>query len=325
MKLESIGFYTMEDARARNTSEFSPLHRCELLLTSKCNFNCTYCRKRNTPDIDLEKAKKVVDFWADQGLKNIRFSGGEPTIWSDLVELVSHTTKKESIKRVALSTNGSADKNLYKQLLESGVNDFSISLDSCCSSTADRMSGVKKWDHVVKMIEYLSRFTYVTVGTVLLEENVDELQKTIEFAINLGARDIRIISAAQWNRPLNWELSDLQKRQYPILAYRLNNIQSCRNVRGIKETDNHYCPLVLDDMAIEGDYHYPCIIYLRERGKPIGRIDGFGSEIRRERSEWYRSHNCFEDPICRNNCLDVCIDYNNKVRELQNDSENPSE
>lgn len=46
MKLEDIGFYTLSDARALSASEYSPLMRCELIVTSRCNFRkkCRYSR-----------------------------------------------------------------------------------------------------------------------------------------------------------------------------------------------------------------------------------------------------------------------------------------
>jgi molybdenum cofactor biosynthesis enzyme MoaA len=44
MKLEDIGFYTLSDARAFNSSYNSDLMRCELILTDRCNFKCVYCR-----------------------------------------------------------------------------------------------------------------------------------------------------------------------------------------------------------------------------------------------------------------------------------------
>lgn len=47
--------------------------------------------------------------------------------------------------------------------------------------------------------------------------------------------------------------------------------------------------------------------------KEIGKIT---SNIFNKRIEWYRNHDTKNDPICRNNCLDVCIDYNNKVRDI---------
>jgi len=44
MDLKEIGFYTLSDDRAKQASETSPLQRCELILTARCNFRCPYCR-----------------------------------------------------------------------------------------------------------------------------------------------------------------------------------------------------------------------------------------------------------------------------------------
>jgi hypothetical protein len=60
-------------------------------------------------------------------------------------------------------------------------------------------------------------------------------------------------------------------------------------------------------------HHYPCIIYLREAGKPIGRMS---KSARRERLRWYGTHDSHKDPICRKNCLDVCVAYNNKAEDM---------
>lgn len=85
-------------------------------------------------------------------------------------------------------------------------------------------------------------------------------------------------------------------------------------MRGLSPGDSNRCRLVLDDMAVAGGKHYPCIIYLREGGQPIGE---FGTQnMRQERAAWSAAHRSDEDPICSRNCLDVCIDYNNRYEEL---------
>jgi len=314
MKLEDIGFYTLSDSRAKNTNINSPLWRCELILTGLCNFKCPYCRGSRTDEcMPVDKAIKTLDLWIKEGLKNVRFSGGEPTLYKHLKTLVYHC-KENGVERIAISTNGSADISYYKDLIKLGVSDFSISLDACCSSYGDKMSGVEgMWEKVCYTIEEISKLSYVTVGCVFTNETVSELEKTISFATGLGVSDIRIISSAQNNitPKLNVPSSILRKK--PILNYRVNNFNSGRDVRGIKKTDCHKCHLVKDDMAVEGDYHYPCIIHLRETKKPIGVV---GKNMRKERMAWSESHDCYEDDICRKNCLDVCVDYNNKVRSF---------
>lgn len=320
MKLEDIGFYTLENARAKNVSEKSPLWRCELILTDRCNFKCPYCRGVDPQfqgDMTLEKAKEIVSLWASEGLKNIRFSGGEPTVWKGLPELIFFT-KEKGIQRIAISTNGYASLDFYKKLIDCGVNDISISLDACCSGTGDKMAGgiPGAWKKVTDNIRSLSKLTYVTVGVVLTDDNLSELEKTIEFASDdLGVADIRIISAAQIDCHLgNVSVRSEILERHPILKYRVSNFRTGKKVRSISEKDNHHCPLVLDDMAVLGGKHFPCIIYLREQGYPIGSMD---ENFRQQRLAWYKNHDCFEDSICRKNCLDVCVDYNNKVRELK--------
>ena len=317
-KLENIGFYTLSNYRAMYASHLSTLWRCELLLTDKCNFNCPYCRgMREDLKVTLlfEEAKNVIDLWANEGLKNIRFSGGEPTLFPNLLRLIAYT-KHKNIERIAISTNGSADIDFYKQLFIVGVNDFSISLDACCSldgrETIGRSDGT--WDKVVDNIKAISSFAYVTIGVVVTEETINKLSETVEFIASLGVSDIRIISSVQFNKTLS-ESNFINKQlleKFPILKYRVNNTISNRNVRGIGINDSHRCGLCLDDMAVARNYHFPCIIYLREGGDPIGKI---GQEMRRERLNWYLNHNTFNDEICQKNCLDVCIDYNNKFDE----------
>lgn len=321
MKLQDIGFYTLNDERAANVSEKTPLWRCELILSDRCNFNCPYCRgikEEYCGDMSLEKAKEIVSIWASEGLKNIRFSGGEPTVWKGLIDLVAFT-KEKGIQRIAISTNGYASLSFYKKLIDAGVNDFSISLDACCAGTGDTMAGgiTGAWKKVTDNIRELSKLTYVTVGVVLTDDNLSELEKTIEFASDdLGVSDIRVISASQTDRHLG-EIKvrpDILER-HPILKYRVSNFIRGKRVRSISEKDNHKCPLVLDDMAVLDGKHFPCIIYLREQGMPIGTVNG---NLREQRLEWYKTHNAFKDPICQKNCLDVCVDYNNKVKELNN-------
>jgi len=313
-KLASIGFYTLSDHRVKNASMYSSLWRCELIVTSRCNFNCVYCRKRTEPDLPLEDALNTLKIWTDQKLKCIRFSGGEPTVYPHLLELVRYA-KEHSVEQIAISTNGSASKEYYDKLLEAGVNDFSISLDACCAATGDSIAQKENsWDIVVGNIKHISKHAYVTLGVVLMEMNLSEVEKIVQLGYDLGVSDIRLISAAQWNGPIVVNIPDHIRQKFPILNYRLKNLARGRNVRGLSSLyDNDLCPLVLDDMAVEGNKHYPCIIYMRERGAPIGEI---GPNVREERYQWYAKHNPLEDPICSKNCLDVCIDYNNRMREV---------
>lgn len=314
--LDNIGFYTLSDKRAATANGTSPMMRCEMILTNRCNFKCPYCRgvKMLQEDMPFDVAEETLKLWIADGLRNVRFSGGEPTLYPYLKYLV-RLCKKGGVERIAISTNGSAPLAIYKCLIESGINDFSISLDACCSSFGDQMAGINgKWETVVDNIKEISKLTYVSVGVVLTEDNVHTTKDIIRFAHNLGVADIRIISAAQYNQ-LIAGLDGLEPEiieAHPILKYRINNLNQGVNVRGICEQDCHKCYLIQDDSIVAGHWHFPCVIYMREGGKPIGAV---GPNMRKERLQWIEKHNSYKDPICRKNCLDVCIAYNNKARQ----------
>jgi molybdenum cofactor biosynthesis enzyme MoaA len=315
VKLEEIGFYTLSDNRARVADHTTPLYRCELLLTDRCNFNCPYCRKQGGPDVEFKEALSIVEAWAAEGLKNVRFSGGEPTLWKYLEQLV-FCTRMMRVERIALSTNGSASRKKYEALIRAGVNDFSISLDACCADTANKMSGGRAvYQNILDNIKYCASQVYTTVGVVITDDNLDEIPRLVRIANDeLGVSDIRLISAAQWNKPLDIPVDDDILRKMPILRYRVHNMKIGRYVRGIGPNDNHSCPLVLDDMAVMQGKHYPCIIHLREGGNAIGKV---GPNMREERRRWHEEHNCYKDPICQKNCLDVCIHFNNRSLQLK--------
>jgi len=325
MKLEEIGFYTLTDARARTVSVNSPMVRCEMLLTPRCNFRCPYCRGHKTisedcsKDMDFVIVKETLNTWIQEGLQNIRFSGGEPTLYPYLIDAV-RICKKGGVRRIAISSNGSANFDVYQKLADAGVNDFSISLDSCCSSFGNALTGVEgnQWERVIENIPRIAKLTYVTVGVVLTETNVGQTKDIVEFAHNLGVADIRLISAAQYNELIKGleGVSEEILNTHPILKYRVNNLNRGRNVRGIQETDSHKCYLVLDDSVVAGHWHFPCVIAMREGCKAIGRV---GPNMRAERLEWFKKHNSYQDPICRKNCLDCIIDFHNKIEKENNE------
>lgn len=313
MKLEQIGFYTLNDARCENLSATSPMQRCEMILTDKCNFRCPYCRgirKDCQGTIPVETAMQYLNYWIADGLKNVRFSGGEPMMYKGLLQLVIYCVQG-GVERIALSTNGSFPLNMYIELINFGVNDIAVSLDACCATVCGKMSGgCGSLARITSNIRELSKLTYVTVGVVLTDTNASKLSEIVQFAHDLGVADIRIIPAAQDGAMIKGVESISQEilDAHPILAYRVANIKRGLPVRGIGEYDSCRCYLPIDDSIICGQYHFPCVIYMREQGDPIGKV---GPNMRKERIAWCGEHLIHDDPICQKNCLDFCIEHNN--------------
>jgi MoaA/NifB/PqqE/SkfB family radical SAM enzyme len=261
----------------------------------------------------------VIDTWLSDHLKNIRFSGGEPTLYQGLPALVGQC-HNGGAERIAISTNGTASLSYYGELINAGLDDICISLDASAASRAREMAGVPNthWKNVVRNIRELSRLTYVTTSIVLTPNNAQYAKEIIRFSSDLGVSDIRIVTASHSAGDIVEAISGLDQdllERFPILKYRVQNYLNGRNVRGIQENDAHRCHLVKDDCVVAGKWHYPCGVYLREKGAPIGEI---GPRMRNEGIAWFQSHNTFQDRICRQFCSDIYIDYNNRCERISN-------
>lgn len=313
--LKEIGFYTLSNDRVRSSSEDSPIQRAEFILTSRCNFTCEYCASVGGDDQPLAEVMEQLQLLIKHNLQAVRFSGGEPTLYKGLEQLVK-AAKDGGVKHIAVSTNGYSSLEQYKHLVECGVNDFSISLDACCAEVGDMMAGGIKgaFNKITSNIKELSKLTYVTVGIVTTDENIDSINDIIKLADDLGVADIRVIPASQKSDRIDSIKIDQDiLDSHPILAYRVANIKAGLPVRGISSYNSHRCGVVLDDVAICEGQQYPCVIYARQRGKPIGPMN---ENFRQDRLAWFKNTDTHKDFVCKFNCLDCLCWYNDSFEQL---------
>ncbi|CAM2059702.1 Fe-coproporphyrin III synthase [Desulfovibrionales bacterium] len=102
-------------------------------MTRRCNLKCVHCYAKalgehGTDTISTEQAKTMIDDLADFGTPVILFSGGEPLVRKDLVELAHYTVSKNM--RAVISTNGTLiTKEKARELKSVGLSYVGISLD----------------------------------------------------------------------------------------------------------------------------------------------------------------------------------------------------
>ncbi|MFX1502704.1 MAG: radical SAM protein [Promethearchaeota archaeon] len=103
-----------------------------IFFTRKCNFNCYYCATSKSecePDISLKQWKNIVNQIYNQGCRYITIYGGEPTLRSDLGELLKHCIDLEMFTHVV--TNGTLlNKDLLEEFASFGYFLLGISIDS---------------------------------------------------------------------------------------------------------------------------------------------------------------------------------------------------
>ena len=111
------------------TTQDFPEHLACIIFTKGCNFNCSYCYNRDLVDnkaetIDedyvmayLYKRRKILD--------GVVISGGEPTIWDDLIPFIKKV--KEFKLDIKLDTNG-YNPAMLKELIDNNLVDY-IAMD----------------------------------------------------------------------------------------------------------------------------------------------------------------------------------------------------
>lgn len=111
-----------------------------LLITGKCNLNCSYCqmkmlmRNGKLADISLEDIDLLLDKIATDRYDyiTIHFSGGEPLLATDIIQYVCEAVESRSIKNVrfAISTNGTLLSDKSIELLKKYDIQTVVSIDS---------------------------------------------------------------------------------------------------------------------------------------------------------------------------------------------------
>lgn len=122
---------------ARAPARFSPdTRRAPVVVWNvcrQCNQSCPHCyaaaSKRPSPtDLTTDEALGVVDQLADAGVRFLIFSGGEPLLRADLLDLIRRATERGISAQ--LSTNGTLlDRRTAHEIAEAGVRYVGISID----------------------------------------------------------------------------------------------------------------------------------------------------------------------------------------------------
>lgn len=111
----------------------------------RCNLKCIHCYSQSKDieypnELTTDEAKAMLDDLADYGAPVILFSGGEPLMRADLLELIGYA--KEKGLRAVISTNGTLiTREKANELKKFGLSYVGISLDGL-KETNDRFRGI---------------------------------------------------------------------------------------------------------------------------------------------------------------------------------------
>lgn len=156
-----------------------------IAVTEKCNLRCTYCMPEEGVDfkngeqlMSGEEILRAIQILASMGIRKVRYTGGEPTIRKDIVDLVRGAAQTPGIRSINLTTNGLLFEKYAKDLLDAGLTGINFSLDTMDAEKFKRItrrSGSEKVLDSIKLALDLG-FPSVKVNNVLMAGfNDDEL------------------------------------------------------------------------------------------------------------------------------------------------------
>jgi len=161
-------------------------------VTYACNLHCKHCYatagKPWKDELTTEEAKRAIDIFDRAGVTIIAFSGGEPLVRPDIMELARYAADKGIY--VAMATNGTLiTKKKAREMKEAGVQFVQISLDGLDAKTHDEFRGVKgAFDKTVQGIKNaVAEGFFVEISTTVTRYNYKQLPDIIQFGEDLGA------------------------------------------------------------------------------------------------------------------------------------------
>lgn len=118
-------------------------------LTEHCNLRCIYCMPQDlkfddnfiNESISFEDYKTIIKNFSKLGINKIRFTGGEPLMYTHLKELIEYTSKECGIDEIAITTNGIDLSEKIEELKNSGLTKVNISLDSFDKDKYKKITG----------------------------------------------------------------------------------------------------------------------------------------------------------------------------------------
>lgn len=160
-------------------------------LTHRCNLRCIHCyipQENPPPEASVEDWKKAIDKLVENGLCVITFTGGEPLLYEDLIQLISYGFRKGCQTRIFSNANL---LNCMEKILEfkkAGLCQLETSIYGATARTHDKITGINgSFEKTIQAIRLCGKAGIpVTVKTSWLSLNWHEYKQVIEFVKKLG-------------------------------------------------------------------------------------------------------------------------------------------
>ena len=169
--------YLSNDAEIKEFFGLSPLMSTSIRLTKRCNLRCKHSYANGgencAKELSLIDVKSILDQLASMSVSEVFFTGGEPFIRKDIVDILEYANQLHL--NILISSNGHfITPELIEKIKHIDFKMFQISIDGGKESHV-RNRGMKSWEDANKAIDNIVNggIQNPTIGSVLLRDVYD--------------------------------------------------------------------------------------------------------------------------------------------------------
>jgi GTP 3',8-cyclase len=188
-------------------------------LTDRCNLRCSYCMPPEgldwlpTPEVLTgDELVRLIRIGVETlGIREVRFTGGEPLLRRDLVAIIAATASLAPRPEISLTTNGIGLDRRAGALRDAGLDRINVSLDTL------RPEVFRKLTHRDRLPDVLSGMaaaasaglTPVKVNAVLMRGlNDDEAPGLLRYCLEHGY-ELRVIEQMPLDAQHGWKRTEM--------------------------------------------------------------------------------------------------------------------
>ena len=211
-------------------------HRMDLCVSAMtkdgkwhCNQKCVHCYaagqiRSEEFELSTEQWKEILDKCREAGIPQVTFTGGEPTMREDLVELIDHA--KWFVTR--LNTNGiRLTKELCEKLKKASLDSMQITFYSANPFIHNKLVGGACYEQTLSGIDNaIAAGISVSINTPLCTENCDYVD-TLRFLRERGVRYVTCSGLITTGNGATTDSAKLQLSTEKIKEILKNAVEYC--------------------------------------------------------------------------------------------------
>lgn len=141
------------------------IENIRISVTDRCNFRCQYCMPAeglpwlaNEKVLTFAEIERLARLFVRLGIKEIRLTGGEPTVRAKLPDLIAVLSQIEGLENLSMTTNGYRLKSMAGDLARAGLRRINVSLDTLVREKFTEITRRDAFDQVIAGLEELEKY-----------------------------------------------------------------------------------------------------------------------------------------------------------------------